>query len=138
MYVGSCHVHCIRGPLVKPYSYSNRPADAPEVSLTQPLSSTHSFMNKDSITIHAFSPIVQCQDQPSESDAFLLSRGRSVLHAGCHTIGWQTPNARELEDCVYHSAFHRVQLTKIYAQLFSTMLSSICPHLHWSRLQVPS
>lgn len=62
-------------------------------------------MNKDSITVHAFSPTVQCQDQPSESDsdaaredAFLLSRGRSILHAGCHNIGWQTPNARELEN----------------------------------------
>jgi hypothetical protein len=100
-------------------------------------------MNKDPITVHAFSPIVQSQDQPSESDAaredaFLLSRGRSVLHAGCHTIGWQAPNARELEDCAHHSAFHRVQLTKIYAQVFSTMRSSICPHLPWSRLQVPS
>ncbi|KAI0273875.1 hypothetical protein BGY98DRAFT_997983 [Russula aff. rugulosa BPL654] len=67
-------------------------------------------MNKDPITVHAFSPIVQSQDQPSESDAaredaFLLSRGRSVLHAGCHTIGWQTPNARELEDCFLNNAF---------------------------------
>jgi len=69
-------------------------------------------MNKDSFTVHAFSPIVQCQDQPSESDsgaaredALLLSRGRSVLHAGCHTIGWQTPNARELEDSFLSNAF---------------------------------
>lgn len=69
-------------------------------------------MNQDSITIHTFSPIVQCQDQPSESDsdsakedAFLLSRGRSVLHAGCHTMGWQTPNARELEDSCLNNAF---------------------------------
>jgi len=81
-------------------------------------------MNKDSITVHAFSPIVKCQDQPSESDsdtaredAFLLSRGRSVLYAGYHTIGWQTPNARELEGCAYDSALRGVQLTKIYAQL---------------------
>jgi hypothetical protein len=90
-------------------------------------------MNKDSITVHAFSPTVQCQDQPSESDsdaaredAFLLSRGRSILHAGCHTIGWQTPNARELEDCAHHSAFHRVQLTKIYSTL---RFSQQCVHL---------
>jgi len=114
---------CIRGP-----------PEAPEVF--QPNHSLPLFMNKDLITVHAFSPIVQCQDQPSESDsdaaredAFLLSRGRSALHAGCHTIGWQTPNARELEDCAYHSTFHRVQLM-IYAQLFSTMRSSICQHLH--------
>ena len=72
-------------------------------------------MNKDLITVHVFSPIVQCQNRPSESDfdparedAFLLSRGRSVLHAGWHTIGWQTPNARELENCTHHSAFHQV------------------------------
>jgi hypothetical protein len=65
-------------------------------------------MNQDSITVNAFSPIVQCQDQPSEFDsdvarenAFLLSRGRSVLHAGCRTLGWQTPNARELKDCAH-------------------------------------
>lgn len=102
-------------------------------------------MNEDSITVHAFSPIVQCQDRPSESDsdaageiAFLISQGRSVLHAGCHTIGWQTPNVRELEGCVHYSAFHRAQFAKIYAQVFSTMRSSICLHLHWSQLQVPS
>lgn len=88
-------------------------------------------MNKDPITVHAFSPIVQCQDQPSESDsdvarenAFLLSRGRSVLHAGCHTIGWQTPNARELEDRAHHFAFHRVH------SLRSTIrFSQQCVHL---------
>ena len=102
-------------------------------------------MNEDSITVHAFSPIVQCQDRPSEFDsdaagenAFLISRGRSVVHAGCRTIGWQTPNVRELEDRAHHSTFHRVQLTKIYAQVFSTMRSSICPHLRGSQLQVPS
>ena len=99
-------------------------------------------MNKDPITVHALSPIVQSEDQPSESDAaredaFILSRGRSVLRAGCHTTDWQTPNARELEDCAHYFAFHRVQLTKIYAQGFSTTRSSICPHLQWSQLQVP-
>ncbi len=78
-------------------------------------------MSKSSITVHAFSPVVQCQAQPSETDpdaasenAFLLSRGRSVVHAGCRTIGWQTPNARDLEECAHMPAFHRVQFTKIY------------------------
>ena len=88
-------------------------------------------MNKDSITVHAFSPIVQCQDQQSESDsdaarenAFLLSRGCSVLHAGCHTIGWQTPNARKLEDCA-HTIPHFIEFNSRSTIRFSQQ----CVHL---------
>lgn len=60
----------------------------------------------DSITAHVLSPVVQCQDQPSKSDfdaaredAIHLSQSRAIAHAGCVTIGWQTPSARESQKC---------------------------------------
>ena len=67
-------------------------------------------MSKDSITVHTLSPVVEGQVQPSETDfdvakedATLLSRGWAVARAGCETIGWHTPNARELQDCGHRS-----------------------------------
>lgn len=113
------------------------------ISLSPSLSS-HSlsfFMDKDPITVHALS-LVQCRPSEHDSgeDAILLSRARSVAQAGCRTTGWQTPNAREPEECAHHSPtfHHDVQFPKIYAQAFSKMHSFICPHLHRSRLQQPS
>ena len=99
----------------------------------QSLSSTHSFMNNDSITVHAFSPTLQCQDRPSESDsdtaredASILSRGRSVLHAGLgrRTIGWQTPNDRVREDCVL--ILHLIEFNPLSCTL---RFSQQCVHL---------
>ena len=64
-------------------------------------------MSKDSITVHALSPIVERQVQSSETDfeedATLVSRGWAVAHAGRETTGWRSPNDRKLQDCGHYS-----------------------------------
>ena len=63
-------------------------------------------MNKDSVTVHVFSPQVRSSQSDSDvarEDAILLSRGRSVARSGCCTIGWQTPNVRYPDDCTHFS-----------------------------------
>jgi len=63
------------------------------------------FMNKSPISVHAFSPVrpTESGSDAAREEAILLSLGRSVAHAGCRTIGWRTPNARDSGVCAHHS-----------------------------------
>ncbi|KAF8480013.1 hypothetical protein DFH94DRAFT_739716 [Russula ochroleuca] len=62
-------------------------------------------MNQGSITVHAFSRPSEYDLDVAREDAILLSRGRSVTHAGCRTFGWRTPDARDSKECFLNNAF---------------------------------